>query len=785
MLKHYLTIIYRNFIRAKSYFLINVLGLSTGLACTLLIYLWVTDEYRMDKFGIDDDRRYQVMEHQRYADEIMTTQSTPGILAENLKADMPEVEYAAATSWVGDYTLSIGEKNVKAKGFHVGKEFFKIFPFTMLQGQPEQVLEDKLGMVISRDLAIKLFGTDENAVGKTVEFQHDKQFHVTGVFEGTPVNSSQQFEFAMSFELFKDESPWVKEWGNNGPPSYVLLHKGTDPTAFTEKIKDYIKGKEPETHITLFLQPYSERYLHGRFENGVQAGGRIEYVRLFSVIAVFLLIIACINFMNLATARASRKAKEVGIKKSIGAQRRSLIMQYMCESMLVAAISVMLATLVVWLFLPQFNTITAKRIALSFDDPGWMLWFAVIAVVAGVLAGSYPAFYLSGFKPAAVLKGQMKGSAGEVWARKGLVVFQFFLSVILIVSVIVIYKQIQFVQAKNLGYEKDHLIQFSMVGKVAESSETFVNEIKKIPGVVNAAAVGHSFLGRNNNTSGLEWEGKNPEDLILFENVACGYGLPETMGVELVEGRFFSPEYATDTSKIIFNESAIRVMNLKDPIGQHIKLWGQYDMEIIGVVKDFHYQSLHDVVNPLFFRLRPDNTWIVMVRLEGGKERETLAALDDFYKKYNPGFTFDYQFQDQQYAQQYASEQRVATLSGYFASIAIIISCLGLFGLAAFTAERRLKEIGIRKALGSSSGNIVLLLSGDFTKMVLLSIVLGIPVSYFLLDNWLDRFAFHIELEAWYFVAAGCAALLIAWLTVATQAVRAARVNPVKCLRTE
>ena len=785
MLKHYLVIIYRNFVRAKSYFLINLLGLSTGLACTLLIYLWVRDEYRMDKFGIGDDSRYQVMEHQRYADEIMTTTSTPGILAENLKADMPEIRFAATTSWINDYTLSIGERNVKAKGFHVGADFFQIFPFSMLHGQASQVLDDKLAMVISRDLAIRLFGNDDDAIGKTVEFQHEKSFHVTGVFEGTPAHSSMQFDFVMNFELFKDESPWVKEWGNNGPSTYITLHKGADPNALTAKIKDYIKGKDDDSNVTLFLQPHHERYLHGKFENGIQSGGRIEYVRLFSIIAVFILLIACINFMNLATARASRKAKEVGIKKSVGAQRRSLIMQYMCESMIVAGISLIIAALVVWLFLPQFNVITAKRIELSLNDPELVLWLTGITVMTGFIAGSYPAFYLSGFKPASVLKGQMKGSAGELWARKGLVVFQFFLSVILIVSVLVIYKQIRFVQSKNLGYEKDHLIQVPMVGKVADSPKTFLDEIKKIPGVVNASTVGHSFLGRNNNTSGLEWEGKNPEDRILFENVAVNFGLLETLGVELVEGRFFSEDYGADTSKIIFNEAAIRVMDLKDPIGQRIKLWGQYDMEIIGVVKDFHYQSLHDVVNPLFFRLRPDNTWIVMARLEGGKEQETLASLEDFYRKFNPGFTFDYQFQDQQYARQYESEQRVATLSAYFATIAIIISCLGLFGLAAFTAERRLKEIGIRKALGSSSGNIVLLLSGDFTKMVVLSIALGIPVSYFLLDNWLDRFAFHIELEAWYFVAAGGIALLIAWVTVATQAVRASRVNPVKCLRTE
>ena len=413
------------------------------------------------------------------------------------------------------------------------------------------------------------------------------------------------------------------------------------------------------------------------------------------------------------------------------------------------------------------------------------MWFSGITLITGLIAGSYPALYLSGFKPASVLKGEVKGSIGELWARKGLVVFQFFLSVVLIVSVLVIYKQIQFVQTKNLGYKKDHLIQFPMEDKVRTNHETFLQEVQRIPGVVSVSATSHNFLGRNNNTSGLQWEGKDPNDRILFENIAVDFGMLENLGVELVAGRFFSKDFGTDTTKIIFNETAIRVMNLENPIGQKIRLWDQYDLEIVGVVKDFHFQSLHEAVNPLFFRLRPEETWTIMVRLEGGKEKEALAALDKFYRTFNPGFTFEYRFQDQEYARLYESEQRVATLSGYFATMAILISCLGLFGLAAFTAERRLKEIGIRKALGSSSTNIVLLLSGDFTKMVLLSILLGLPFSYWILDKWLERFAFHVTLEAWYFVAAGLIALLIAWITVASQAIRAAGVNPVNCLRNE
>lgn len=784
MLKHNIILIYRNFLRAKGFFLINLFGLSTGLACTLLIYLWVRDEIRTDKFHDKDNRLFQVMEHQQYADEIMTTTSTPGILAETLKEEVPEIEYAATTTWVNSFTLSVKEHNVKAEGFYVGADFFTIFSFPLVQGNPEKVLTDKTSIVISHELAIKLFSTAEDAIGKTVELQHEKSFQITGVFKKVPT-SSQQFDFVLSFEAFKDDNEWVLSWGNNGPPTYVILREGSVAEDVSEKIKDFVKNRNEQSNVTLFLKPFSERYLYGRYENGKPAGGRIEYVKLFSIIAVFILLIACINFMNLSTARASRKAKEVGIKKSIGAQRQSLVIQYISESMVTATLSLLVALTVVYLLLPAFNLLTDKHIVFTLFDSELLLWLLGITIFTGLLAGSYPAIFLSGFKPATVLKGELKGSWGELWARKGLVVFQFFLSVILIVSVLVIFKQIEFVQTKNLGYKKDNLIRIPIEGKVEASLETFLNEVKKVPGVVDASSMGHSLLGRNNNTSGLEWDGKNPDDLILFENIRVNYDMIETLGVEFVEGRSFSREHSTDTSAIIFNEAAIRVMGLKEPVGKVIKLWDQYNLEIIGVVKDFHFQSLHEVVNPLFFVLNPKNTWNVMIRLEGGKEQETLKSLGELYSTFNPGFTFEYTFQDVDYARQYSAEQRVASLSGYFAAFAILISCLGLFGLAAFTAERRLKEIGIRKALGSSSSNIVLLLSGDFTRMVLLSIALGLPVSYWLLNEWLQRFAFHIELTPWYFVTAGVIAMLIAWLTVASQAIRAANVNPVQCLRSE
>jgi len=786
MVRHSLLLIYRNILRNRSYFLINLIGLATGLSCTLLIYLWVRDELSVDKFHALDNRLYEIMEHQQYADNVMTTTSTPGILAETLKEEFPEVEYAATTTWVEPFTLSIKDHNVKAKGYHVGSDFFNMFSYPLLQGQADQVLKDKFSIVISRDLAVKLFGSEEKAVGKTVELQHDKSFIVTGVFENIPSLSSIQFEFVLTLEFYKDDNDWILSWGNNGPATFVVLRDGSDPDAFSAKIKDFVKSKQDkneDSNVSLFLQRYSDRYLHGKYENGVQSGGRIEYVQLFSIIAIFILVIACINFMNLSTARASRKAKEVGIRKSVGAARGSIILQYMSESLLMTMASVVLALVFVWLFLPQFNLITEKKITFNLLDPELLLWIGGITLFTGLLAGSYPALYISRFRPAMVLKGEMKGTLGELWARKGLVIFQFALSVILIVSVLVVYKQVEYVQTQNLGYNKEHLIRFPMEGRTETNRETFLKEVRKIPGVVSATSLGHTLIGRNNNTSGLEWEGKNPEDEILFENVASNYGLIETLGVELSAGRTFSEDFGADSAKIIFNEAAIRVMNLENPIGKTIKLWGRYDMEIIGVVKDFHFQSLHDVVNPLFFRLSPRNTWNIMIRLEAGREKETLEALGKFYNEFNPGFTFEYQFQDDEYAQQYAAEQRVATLSFYFATMAILISCLGLFGLATFTGERRTKEIGIRKVMGSSSTNIVLLLSGDFTKMVLISIVLALPISYWLLSHWLERFAFHVKLGVAYFIIAGAIALVTAWLTVASQTIKAANINPVKCLR--
>ncbi len=784
MLKHVFHLTFRNFKKFKNTFLINLIGLSSGIACAVLIFLWVDDERNMDKFHAKNDQLFQVMEHQKYSGNIMTTWSTPGILSESMKADFPEVEYAATTTWISDYILTYEDKDVSKEGFHVGQDYFNIFSYKLLAGNENQVLADKSSIVISEQVAKELFGGVEAALGKTIELQHRDQFKVTGVFENISRHSSYQFDFVLSFEVYKDDNDWVLEWGNNGPRSYLLLAKGTNVLEFNEKIKDYIKEKEEDSHVTLFLKAYAEQYLYGKYEDGKNVGGRIEYVRLFSMIAFFILVIACINFMNLSTARASRRMKEIGVKKAIGARKEGLVLQFLTESMVMSFLSMFVALALVWFAMPVFNEITSKEMFLQFNLPFTLMLFGV-CLITGLLAGSYPALYLSGFGIIAVLKGNVKGAPGEVWIRKGLVVFQFWLSVILIVTVVVIYNQIDYVQSKNLGYDKENILVVPQEGRVADNLPTFLNELNKVPGVKMASSIGHTMVGQQNNTYSVDWDGKDPEFRVLFENMQVNYNCMETLGMQLVDGRTFSKDYGADSSSVILNEAGLKVMGLEDPVGQQITLFGETKYTIIGIVKDFNFQSLHRDVKPVFMRVTEDNTWNVLARLEAGNIKETVARIETLHKEFNPGFPLDYNFLDESYQQQYAAEQRVSVLSRYFAAFAILISCLGLFGLAAFTAERRMKEIGVRKVLGASEWKIVTLLTADFTKMVVVSIVLALPVSYWFLGDWLTRFAYRIDLEIWFFAGAGLMALLVAWLTVGVQSIRAAHANPVDCLRDE
>lgn len=787
LLLHSFKISFRNFRKYRSSFLINLFGLSTGLACVLFIFLWVQDELSVDQFHTKGHRIYQLLENVEQGGGVITRTTTAGPTSPGLMEDFPEIELAVSTTWNNSSALFIGDRSVTADGFYAHDGFFDVFSWEIISGNPEQLLKDPNSIVLSEKVARSLFG-EENAVGQTVELRGEESFKVTGVFSDISDASTIQFEYVIPFANFWSQYEWAQNWHNTAFSTYILFKEGTDVEAFNEKVHEYVREKTEgrANHRSPFATLFGDRYLNSRYENGIVAGGRIEYVQLFSAIALFILFIACINFMNLSTARASRRLKEIGVKKAVGAQRRSLIIQFLSESVLLMAISMLIALLIVWLLLPQFNYITEKMLALTFSGE-LISSILIILLGAGLLAGSYPAFYLSKFKPVAVLKGTLNTSTGETWARKGLVTLQFTLSIVLIVSVIVVFKQIQYTQNKNLGYEKDNiLIMDVMTGGLADSLKysTFLNELSRIPNVMAASGSNHDMTGHNGGTSGITWPGKDPNDRTEFERMLCKQGFIEMMDMEIVAGRSFTEDFMTDFGKVIFNEAAISYMELEDPIGKTVTMFGQ-DAEIVGIVKDFHFDSFHEEVKPAFLRLEDDDTWYIMAKLSAGHEKETISAIEELQQQMSPGFELSYRFLDEDYQQMYEAENRVSILSSYFATIAVIISCLGLFGLSSFSLERRSKEIGIRKVLGSSEFRLLQKLVFDLTKMVLIAVIIGLPISYLIADNWLQSFAFRIRLEIWFFAAAGLITLAIALLTVGYQAIKAAKLNPVQFLKDE
>ncbi|MES2647234.1 MAG: ABC transporter permease [Bacteroidota bacterium] len=795
MFKLHLLIVFRNLKKFRGSFLINLIGLSSGLACTLFIYLWVSDEINFDKFHKNDAQLFQVMELSKENNELVVHDGTQGLLADAMAKDLPDVTSAVSVMSLEKegmfVSLKTPDKTLKSTGIFAGKSFFEVFSFNLLHGNPQQVLATKNAVVISENLATSLFGSVSNAAGKTLQYElFGRKFEgaVSGVFEKLPANNSMKFDFVFTHDMLLNDI-WTngQKWWNTGPVTYLLLKPGTNLAAFNKKIRNFIDSYHKDNIFTLFTRPYSDAYLYGNYENGKQSGGRIEYVKLFSIIAIFILLIACINFMNLSTAKASRRLKEVGIKKAIGSSRKALITQFLSEAIFMAFLSLIVASLVVILLLPQFNQLTGKQLSIQLST-NLIAVVIGVTVFTGLLSGSYPAFYLSGFNPIAVLKGRPKNSIGEILARKGLVVFQFIVSLVLIISVMVIYNQMKYVQSKNLGYNKANIVYFDKEGAISQYPETFYAGLKQVPGVVNVSAIQQSVVqqgsGNGASTYGIEWPGKDEKTLIDFVVRAVDYDMIETLGIEIKEGRSFSKAFGADTSKLIFNEAAIRVMGLKDPVGKPITMWGQA-MTIAGVVKDFHLSSLHEPIAPMVFIYRPSNTSIIMARLRPGEEKKTISGIEAFYKKFNPGYVFEYKFLDDAFQAQYVSEQRVAVLSRFFAALAILISCLGLFGLATFNAEIRTKEIGIRKVLGASFSNVLYLLSKDFFKLIMLAVIISFPLAWWATNSWLNSFAFKVEPGLPVFLTAFASILLITLCTISFQAIKAALSNPVNSLRSE
>jgi len=792
MLKAYLKLVWRNLVKDRQFTLLNLLGLSVGLACALLIGLWIADELHMERYNANDARLYQVMGNFKEDNGIHTGSGTPGGLARALRTDLPEIADASSVlpaSWFGNGGVAgYADKKLQARPQYVDSNFFTLFTCPWLQGNRDQLFADKQGVALSSEFATKLFGPGQDVIGKTIHYDHydfSGDFVVRGIFEANPANATEHFDLLFNYAVVLEKRTGLNDWNDSDPNTFVQVRPGTDMAALNRKIAGFWTLKAGHPRPGIFLTRFSDRYLYNQYENGVQSGGRITYVRVFTILAIFILLIACINFMNLSTAKAAYRGREVGIKKVVGASRGMLVLQYLGESVLLSLLSLAVALLIVWMLLPVFNNITGKNLSLLLA-PGLWATAVGVAVVTGLFAGSYPAFYLSGFRPVAVLKGTVKTSLGELWARKGLVVFQFTLSVIFIAGVLVIYRQISYIQSRDLGYNREHLIHFeipfSMDSAKIAAGVAFVGELKNIGGVENAGSYGHNLMGDHGDIDGLQWAGKDPALNIHFANIEVGYNFLRTMGIRLVAGRYYSPNANAD-HEIIMNQTAIRAMGLKNPVGTVIRFWDQ-KKEIIGVAADFNFESLYQQVKPAFFWVHPLGPSIV-VRLRSGSEEQAIAGIRAAYKRFNPGMPFEYTYMNDDYTHWYASEIRAGELSRYFAALAILISCLGLFGLAAFTAQKRKKEIGIRKVVGASTTRIAYLLSREFLVLVAVSIGIAFPVVLVGMHRWLDEFAYRTTIGADIFVFTALIAFLITVATISFQAVRAALANPVESLRSE
>lgn len=788
MLKHNLLISFRGFKRYKTTFVINLIGLSTGIASALFIFLWVSHELSVDKFPENEGSLYRVMSHFQLPNNKVTWEYTSGRMAQSMKADYPEIIESTRVNnkfFVPKGVVSTEKTHTEVIGQFADPNVFSVLSYDVIIGNPANAIQAKNAVAISKNLATSLFGSPENAMGKTLQWDSDlfnDQFIVTGVFNPPPKSATRQFDLVINYEKLIDADKWANEWNGGYAEVYVVLREDVNVETFNTKIAGYYDDKVGNEKFTIFLQKYSDRYLYDHFEDGQLIGGRISSVRLFSYIAIFILLIAAINFINLSTAQASTKLKEIGVKKAMGSGKSQLIFQFLTESILMSLIANIAAIGIVFLLLPSFNQLVALE--LIFDPLRHWLLIIASGVGLGLLAGIYPAFYLSSFRPVSIMKGKLPSMSGERWLRKGLVIMQFCLSVIFIVGMLVVNGQLNFVQNKPLGYNRNNLLLFEGKGSERVDPSILISAIDQIPGVINATNMAGAFLWGNDNSSGYIWGDDNSNRNYLFKSPKIGYNTIETLELEMIAGRSFDPAFNDTNERIILNESAVKMMGLENPVGQKLRSGNDEYKEIIGVVKDFQYGSLHQSIEPLIFRFREWGRNYI-VRLQPGSELRVLEAIENAYLSTYPKYTFESRFLQDDYLELYSSEHRLGRLSSYFAFFAILISSLGLLGLVTFSTQRRIKEIGIRKVLGCPVPRIVFLLSWDFTKMVIVAIIIAVPLSYTGLSSWLQTFAYHIQLSWWYFGVGGAIALIIAWTITSTKTIRAATSNPVEALKDE
>lgn len=785
---------FRNLWKNKGYSFLNIFGLAIGIACAGLIFLWVEDEMNFDNFNTKKDRLYVIKENQKYETYIATFGSTPALMAPAMQAEIPGI---ANTCRVAGYNssklISIGDKTMYAKGSFVDASLFNMFTLPFVEGNSETAFPQLHSMVITESSAKKLFGGESNVVGKSVRLDNKQDYVISGVIKDFPQNSSLQFEWVAPFKIWYDENPWAERWGNNCLSTYVELKPNVSPAIVNKILDGFIQKREAKAIAVPFLFSMKDWHLRNEFENGVQTGGgQIEYVRMFSVIAWIILIIACINFMNLATARSEKRAKEVGVRKVLGAGRKGLVSQFISEALVMACMAAILAIIAMSIVLPVFNLLVQKNLSVDLTNPLHIAVLLGITLISGLVAGSYPSLYLSSFKPAFVLKGLKLKSGNAELIRKGFVVLQFSISIVFIISTIIVFQQIQHVKNRNLGFNKNNLLAISTNDELNKNYEVIKQELLKTGAIQNLGLSDYTALYGGNNSGSYVWEGKPANSKILISNRNVSPGFMNTYGLKILEGRDFveSDSIESKNINVIITQAFEKLMGDGSAIGKKIFWDGDTSgtaMNVIAVVNDYMYGDMYGKPDPvLFYCTQNENAATMYVRLKASAKLETtIKEIEAIVKKSNPSYPFTYHFVDDQFNNMFLNEALISNLSRVFASLAIFISCLGLFGLAAYTAERRTKEIGVRKVLGASVTGISALLSKSFIKLVAISCVVAFPIAWLIMHNWLQGYNYRVEISWWIFLVAGISAVLIALLTISFQSIKAAMANPIKSLRTE
>lgn len=786
MFKNYLKIALRNIKRHKGYSFINIAGLAIGMACCVFIMIWVLDELSYDRFHENAPDLYRVEENQYYSAGVYHVTVTPYPLAPALKADIPEIIDSTRYVWSGSLLIRYGEKSFFEDniGF-VDPSFFFMFTFPFIKGDRNTALKDPNSIVITAEMAEKYFA-EEDPIGKVLSLNNKYDFMVTGVTKNVPHNSYLQFNMIIPYEFLKKLGVTNESMESNSILTFVQLQKYTPAQQANDKIRGFIKKHVPTSKTELELAPYTRIHLHTHFGYGKEMGP-VKYVYIFSVIALFVLLIACINFMNLSTARSANRAKEVGMRKVVGAIKRHIIRQFYGESIIYAFIALVFAVVMVVLLLPAFNNLSGKELALA-DSFNLSILFGLIGITlfTGLVAGSYPALFLSSFQPVKVLKGSLQSGAARSLFRRILVVIQFALSVFLIIGTAIVYNQLNYMKNREIGYDKEHLVYLIMRGETRKSYSSLKNELLKDPRILGVTASTHRPSNIGSNSGGANWDGKDPEQEVLIGFSGVDFDYINTLIIELKEGRAFSKEFATDkTEAFIVNEEVAKVIGKESVVGENFSFIGRQG-KIIGVMKNFHYQSIRDKIEPLAIYIGPpENFYFTIIRIPSENISASLGFIEDTWQRLIPNYPFEYRFLNEDFDRYYRAEERMGSLLKYFSILAVFIACLGLFGLASFTAEQRTKEIGIRKVLGASAPQITFLLCKEFFVLVLLANIISWPVAYIVMKNWLQGFAYRTGLGVMTFMLAMGLALVIAILTVSFQAIKAAVANPVNSLRYE